>query len=584
MRLGGHLRGSMPVGMHLNSRGQPVKGGHYVLLEGQHVERKSLKSVDSTGGWGTLAKACVAFANTNGGGTVLVGIEDGEADPPEGQSIAEGDEHKIQQRLEELTVNVNLLATIVEASNGAEYVSLKVNRSHSAASTKSGKYYVRIGDRSMPVVGEDIMRLMSDHSSQPWETLTSTRVPRSQVDKGKQKQLVSKLKASEKVRESVKGKSARQLLDHYMLADGECLTNLGVVCIGRRSDRAKLGVAPTAQFIKWDERGNKTNKMVWHDHDMSPMELVDEIWNSVPDFNETYEVIEGMAVRHVPAFNEDLIREILINALVHRPYTQGGDIFIKLTPEKLEITNPGSLPTGVTPENVLQTTVRRNENMAKLFHDLNLMEKEGSGFDKMYDILLSQGRPVPKVRESHNTVILTLERCPPDSTVVNFISAASGAHSLRQMDRIVLGLITEGTGITARSLAKRLGMDSAAEVKERIEHLSHLNLVSASGNGSGRKYFVDPETFQNLGVQGSRSKPVHIEPHRLAAFVEEDVYLHPMSRIGEIHARIGDAVSRSAMSRILSRLVEQGRIVAEKDTKGRRYRFPGSKPANRAGD
>ena len=555
-----------------------------MILEGQHMERKSLRSVKTSDGWSTLAKACVAFANTNGGGTVLVGIEDGEVAPPEGQSIAEGFEHKIQQKLDELTVNVNLLATIVEAPNGAEYVSLKVNRSRSAASTKSGKFYVRIGDRSMPVVGEDIMRLMSDHSSQPWETLTSTRVPRSQVDKDKQKQLVSKLKASDKVRESVKGKSARQLLDHYTLADGECLTNLGVVCIGRNSDRAKLGVAPTAQFIKWDERDNKTNKIVWHDHDLSPMELVDDIWNSVPDFKETYEVIEGMTVRHVPAFSEDLIREILINALVHRPYTQGGDIFIRLTPEKLEISNPGSLPAGVTPENVLQTTVRRNENMAKLFHDLDLMEKEGSGFDKMYDILLSQGRPVPKVRESHDTVILTLDRCPPDSTMVNFISAVNGAHDLRQMDRIVLGLIAQGAGITARSLAKRLGMDTAAEVKEQIVHLSDLKLVSVSGKGGGKKYFVAPETFQNLGVQGSRSKPVHIEPHRLAAFIEDDVYLHPMSRVGEIHSRIGEAVSRSAMQRTLSRLVEQGRIVAEKDAKGALYRFPRSRRANRVGD
>ena len=100
-----------------------------MILEGQHMERKSLRSVKTSDGWSTLAKACVAFANTNGGGTVLVGIEDGEVAPPEGQSIAEGFEHKIQQKLDELTVNVNLLATIVEAPNGAEYVSLKVNRS-----------------------------------------------------------------------------------------------------------------------------------------------------------------------------------------------------------------------------------------------------------------------------------------------------------------------------------------------------------------------------------------------------------------------------------------------------------------------
>src|SRR5690606_13152295 len=70
-------------------------------------------------------------------------------------------------------------------------------------------------------------------------------------------------------------------------------------------------------------------------------------------------------------------------------------IFLNLHPDQLQVVNPGLLPLGVTPQNVLHTTVRRNEHLARLFHDLKLMEREGSGFDKMFEVLLSQGRPVP---------------------------------------------------------------------------------------------------------------------------------------------------------------------------------------------
>ena len=82
---------------------------------------------------------------------------------------------------------------------------------------------------------------------------------------------------------------------------------------------------------------------------------------------------------------------------MHRPYTQRGDIFINLHPDRLEVVNPGLLPLGVTPQNILHTTVRRNEILARLFHDLKMMEREGSGFDKMYEVLLSQGRPAPNL-------------------------------------------------------------------------------------------------------------------------------------------------------------------------------------------
>ena len=119
------------------------------------------------------------------------------------------------------------------------------------------------------------------------------------------------------------------------------------------------------------------------------MELVAAVWREIPDFRERYEFPDGMFRQYLPFYDEVVVRELVVNALVHRPYTQRGDIFLNLYPDRLEVVNPGLLPLGVTPRNILHTTVRRNEQLARVFHELKLMEREGSGYDELYEVLLS---------------------------------------------------------------------------------------------------------------------------------------------------------------------------------------------------
>ena len=80
------------------------------------------------------------------------------------------------------------------------------------------------------------------------------------------------------------------------------------------------------------------------------MELVDAVWRGVPDFRESYELPDGLYRRNVAAFDEKVLRELLVNALVHLPYTQRNDIFVNLHPDRLDVVNPGRLPLGVTPQ------------------------------------------------------------------------------------------------------------------------------------------------------------------------------------------------------------------------------------------
>ena len=54
-----------------------------------------------------------------------------------------------------------------------------------------------------------------------------------------------------------------------------------------------MTTAPVVQFIKYDEHGQKVNILVWDDHLLNPMEVIEAIWQEVPDFKESYEICNG---------------------------------------------------------------------------------------------------------------------------------------------------------------------------------------------------------------------------------------------------------------------------------------------------
>lgn len=539
-------------------------------LEGQLRDQKSLRAVTGrTADWGELAKDCVAFANATGG-QLLLGIEDGEDQPPAGQRIPAELPDTLRRKLAERTVNVTVLPDVVTAANGGEFVALRVPRSLAVASTTDGRYYLRVSDQSRPVTGDEVLRLASERAALPWETQTTLQLPRTDADPAQQQALLQALRASDRVKASVREKTDDELLEHYQLARGPWLTHLGVLCIGRQHQRAQLASAPVIQFIKFDERGEKVNKLVWDDHTQSPMALIEAVWAEVPDFRERYELPDGLYRQHVPAFDEVVVRELLVNALVHRPYTQRGDIFLNLHPDRLEVVNPGPLPLGVTPQNVLHTTVRRNEHLARLFHDLKMMEREGSGFDKVYEVLLSQGRPAPELAETHDRVQVTVRRRILAPRVIDFIARADQTHQLTQRERITLGLLAQHEAMTARELMAALELPTVEALAPWLKRLLDWQLVHSSGRTQAMRYFVAPDLLQALDFQGTTTLK-RIEPHRLAALVMEDLRRHPASAISAVHQRVGAEIHPKQIKRVIDELVSRGEVRFEGEKRWRRY-------------
>lgn len=540
--------------------------------EDQHLDHKSLRLVlGSSADFAALAADCVCFANTLGG-RLLIGIENGRHEPVPDQRIPAALTGQIQKRVGELTVNVQVAPEVVTAGNGGQYIVLHVARSVGVASTNDGRYFLRVDDTCRPVVGDDVLRLLNDRPGSPWEGLTSLQIPMEAADAVALQGLLQALRNSARVKPSVKEKSDAELLAHYGLSDGPCLTHLGVLMLGTARDRARLGTAPLVQAIKYDELGVKVNKWTWDDYALSPVQLVDAIWQGVPDFQESYELPDGLLRQSLPAYDKRVIRELLVNALVHRPYTQRGDIYLNLHPDRLEVVNPGRLPLGVTPHNILHASRRRNDRLATLFHDLELMEKEGSGFDLMYDVQLSQGRPVPVPCEVNDSVRVSVGRRILRPEVIHAMANADARHQLRQRERITLGLLlAANNGLTAKELAARLDLADTEELRSAwLGRLLELGLVQSSGRTQGTRYFAAPAVLKGSGLD-EKTTLQRMEPHRLRALIEEDLRLYPLSSSGDIHRRVGSELTAKTVKRALDELVSGGVVAYQGEKRWRRY-------------
>ena len=93
----------------------------------------------------------------------------------------------------------------------------------------------------------------------------------------------------------------------------------------------------------------------------------------------------------------DAIRELIINAMVHRSYLDHGTIQVAVYDNRLEITSPGKLPMGQTMERMKEGYSKiRNEALAQAFAYMNLIEHWGSGISRIIDKVKAAGLREPE--------------------------------------------------------------------------------------------------------------------------------------------------------------------------------------------
>ena len=107
--------------------------------------------------------------------------------------------------------------------------------------------------------------------------------------------------------------------------------------------------------------------------------------------------IVGIYRQDVYEIPPDAIRELIINAMVHRSYLDHGMIQVAVYDNRLEITSPGKLPMGQTLERMKEGYSKiRNEALAHAFSYMNLIEHWGSGIPRIIGKVKAAGLREPE--------------------------------------------------------------------------------------------------------------------------------------------------------------------------------------------
>ena len=141
--------------------------------------------------------------------------------------------------------------------------------------------------------------------------------------------------------------------------------------------------------------------------------------------------IVGIYRQDVYEIPPDAIRELIINAMVHRSYLDHGTIQVAVYDNRLEITSPGKLPMGQTIERMKEGYSKiRNEALAHAFAYMNLIEHWGSGIPRIIDKVKAAGLREPEFIGGEVDLRINIYRGQVDTNnaIINANDTKNGAN------------------------------------------------------------------------------------------------------------------------------------------------------------
>lgn len=144
--------------------------------------------------------------------------------------------------------------------------------------------------------------------------------------------------------------------------------------------------------------------------------------------------IVGIYRQDVYEIPPDAIRELIINAMVHRSYLDHGTIQVAVYDNRLEITSPGKLPMGQTMERMKEGYSKiRNEALAHAFAYMNLIEHWGSGIPRIIDKVKSAGLREPEFIGGEVDLRINIYRGQVDTNnaIINANGTKNGANGVK---------------------------------------------------------------------------------------------------------------------------------------------------------
>jgi predicted HTH transcriptional regulator len=427
-----------------------------------------------------LTDYCVALAN-EGGGVLILGVADAPPRPVVG-TLAFRDPVATTQKLLE-TTGFRVDVEEVTHPDGRVVVFHIPSRPRGTAYHVDGRYLMRSGAALVPMSEDQLRRIFAEGEAdwleqpavsgldaqavidlldtQTYFELLGLPYPTDQggvIDRLRQERLVDEAAGVFAIRRLGALLLARRLGDFPDIA--------------RKAPRVVVYDGKSKLKTRLDQTGSRGYAVGFQG-------LVRLVMAQLPQ----NEVIEDALRREMKLVPEEVVRELLANALIHQDFrASGASVMVEIYDNRLEVSNPGEPVVPV--ERFIDGYQSRNERLADLMRRLHICEEKSSGIDRVVRAAEVFQLPAPEFRVAHRRTEAIIH----------------GLRSFEDMDRndrvracyqhaALKWVMAER--MTNQSLRERFGLTDAkaAAVSQVIAAAIEAGLVKADASvGSSRKF------------------------------------------------------------------------------------------------
>ena len=180
----------------------------------------------------------------------------------------------------------------------------------------------------------------------------------------------------------------------------------------------------------------------------------------------------------------EAIREVLLNALVHRDYFKSNvQTQIKIFDDYIWFFNIGGLPSGITIEQLkdVHPSVARNPLIVHVFYLAGLIEEYGSGIGRILNSLDRTGLPEPEFKEEFDGFSIYMRK-------KRYTEEYLKELGLNERQIKAMAYVEEHGSISIGDYAKIVPDVDERTLQRDFSSLVEKNLLKIVGKTKGRRY------------------------------------------------------------------------------------------------
>ena len=521
--------------------------------EGENLEFKSARNHQ---GLDELTEYCVALAN-EGGGKVILGVTDKRPRQVCGTTVFPQPEQTRSQLNQRLHLGVSF--DVVMHPAGRVLVFHVPSRPKGIPIQFNGKFLVRKDESLVGMSGERLREIYDevghDFSAEVCPGLTADDLSVPAIEDFRKRWIN---KTGNQALQSV---AVEQILRDIEVVSDAGVTYAALILFGTRATVRKY--LARAEVVFEYRSSNAAGPASQREEFSEGFFLYyDRLWELVNLRNDKQHYEDGPFVLEVKTFQERAVREAILNAVTHRNYQLGSNVFVKQYSDRLEVDSPGGFVPEINPENILFRQSPRNRRIAEVFAKCGLVERAGQGVDLMYQLASRDSKRTPDYsRSDAYTVSVVLAGQVLNRAFVRFILKCR----LEDLESLS---IDQWLALEAFSLEREFNCCTP----EALDRLRDLGLIERV---SGGRYILPRLYYTFLGREAAyeRLRSREVKKEQLERFLA-DFRIDGVG-ISDIEIALPDE-ERGTVRDLLAELVSEGRAHTTGERRWTLY-FPGGK-------